>query len=62
MRDGSRWYTTKGGHVALRTDDPIKSGTNIANLRDWDGFSYYGHTEKCEGIDTMQKFIELVNE
>lgn len=62
MTDGSRWYTTKGGHVAFNTYDKIVSGTRIDNLCDEDLFSYYGSDkDDCTGIDTMQKFIELVN-
>lgn len=62
MSDGTRWYTTKGGNVAFNTYDPIRSYTNIDKLSDVDFFSYYGDTESnCAGIDTMSKFVELVN-
>lgn len=60
MSDESRWYTTKGGHVAFNTYDRIVSGTNINNLHDNDEFSYYGETEECGAINTMQKFVELI--
>ena len=62
MKDGSRWYTTKGGHVAFNTSDTIRSYTNLDNLLDDDLFSYYGDTGVCEGIETMQKFVELVKD
>lgn len=62
MTDGTRWYTTKGGHVAFNTYDNIRSYTNIDNLSDNDLFSYYGDTGVCEGIETMSKFVELVKD
>ena len=60
MSDGSRWYTTKGGHVAFNTYDKIVSGTNIDNLSDCDFFSFYGETEELGAINTMSKFVELI--
>lgn len=61
MEDGSRWYTTKGGHVAFNTYDKIVSGTNIYNLTDEDEFSYYGNETDPEGrIDTIGKLLDLV--
>ena len=62
MNDGSRWYTTKGGHVAFNTYDTIRSYTNLDNLSDNDLFSYYGDTGVCEGINTMDKFHSLVKD
>ena len=61
MSDGSRWYTTKGGNVAFKTFDKIVSGTNIDNLCDNDFFSYYGETKENGNINTMEKFVELIN-
>ena len=62
MNDGTRWYTTIGGHVAFQTEDPIKSGTNIDNLADIDQFSYYGDSSSVStSIDTMEKFVSLVS-
>lgn len=61
MSDGSSWYTTKGGHVAFNTEDRIKSYTNLDNLCDVDEFSYYGNeSDKVGEIDTMQRFVELI--
>lgn len=61
MSDDSRWYTTKGGHVAFNTYDAIKSHTNLDNLCDVDVFSYYGNDSDQVGeIDTMQRFVELI--
>ena len=61
MSDNTRWYTTKGGHVAFLTDDTIRSYTRIDSLSDIDAFSFYGNSANdCSGIDTMAKFIGLV--
>lgn len=60
LSDGSRWYTTKCGHVAFNTYDKIVSGTNIDTLSDVDMFSFYGETEECGSINTMEKFVELI--
>ena len=62
MKDGSRWYTTKGGHVAFNTYDKIVSGTNINNLTDVDEFSYYGNeTDKVGVFDTIERFVSILN-
>lgn len=62
MKDGSRWYTTKGGHVAFNTYDRIVSGTNIDNLTDEDSFSYYGNeTDKVGVFDSMRRFVSVLN-
>ena len=60
MTDGTRWYTTKGGHVALCTEDPIKSYTNLDRLCDIDSFTYYVSGKECEGICHTAVLARLV--
>lgn len=59
LENGESVYAIKGGHIALGTADKLRSGRSLKNVKDWEIFTYYGHTEESATIDTIETFLRL---
>lgn len=54
-RDGSSWYAVEGSTNINRTDDEIKTGTNVEELSDYDTM---GANEPVNSLEDLEREVE----